>query len=187
MEILQSELLEDLKYRTHRVIAAAEMQFQPLPLSILHFKPSPSRWSIVECLEHLNLYGDHYLPAIRKALLKAGPASASAVFRSGWLGEYFSGLMLGKNGQILKFTSPKSKNPLFTKVPEYVIERFLDQQRQYLACLEESLHVNLGRVRVPISIAPWIRIKLGDTLRFCIYHNERHIRQAERVWREANS
>ena len=187
MKILQNELLEDLRYRTHRVIAAVEMQFQPLPLSILHFKPSPSRWSIVECLEHLNLYGDHYLPAIRKALGKAGPAHGTTMFRSGWLGEFFSSLMLGKNGQILRFTSPKSKNPLFTKVPEYVMDRFLDQQRQYLAFLAESEQVHLDRVRVPISIAPWIRIKLGDTLRFCIYHNERHIRQAEQVWREANS
>lgn len=185
MEIRQADLLEDLKFRTHRVIAAADMQFKSLPREILHFKPSPSQWSILECLEHLNLYGDYYLPAIGQALQKGKPLGDVVNYKSGWLGEYFSDLMLGKNGRIWKFTTSKSKNPLFTKLPDYVIDRFLEQQKQYLDFLQEAEHIHLGQVRVPISIAPWIRIKLGDTLRFCIYHNERHINQAERVWREA--
>lgn len=187
MKILQSELIEDLKLRTHRAIAAADMEFKSLPLSTLHFKPSPAQWSILECLEHLNLYGDYYLPAIKKALQKAEPLKDASEFCSGWLGGYFSALMLGKNGQILKLTAPRSKNPLFTKVPEYVIDRFLEQQNQYLSFLSEAQNVNLGNVRVPISIAPWLRFKLGDTLRFCIYHNERHINQAERVLRESQN
>lgn len=185
MKIRQADLLEDLKFRTHRVIAAADMQFKSLPGETLHFKPTPSQWSILECLEHLNLYGDYYLPVIRKALQKGKPLGDVINYKSGWLGEYFADLMLGKNGRIWKFTTSKSKNPLFTKLPDYVIDRFLDQQKQYLEFLQAAEDINLGQVRVPISIAPWIRIQLGDALRFCIYHNERHINQAERVWREA--
>ena len=46
---------------------------------------------------------------------------------------------------------------------------------------------NLNNIRIPISINKWIKIKLGDTFRFVIYHNERHIQQAKRVLKETNS
>ena len=43
-----------------------------------------------------------------------------------------------------------------------------------------------NKTRIPISINKWIKIKLGDTFRFVIYHNERHIQQAKRVLKETN-
>lgn len=185
MVIRQSELLSDLKHRTHGIIATVERDFQALPVLALHYKPSPAQWSIVECLEHLNLYGDFYLPAIEKAISKGQPITSDTLFKSGWLGNYFANMMLGKNGKILKMTTPKNKNPLFMHVPDYVIERFLRQQNHYLKLLNDAEGVHTGRVTVPLSIASWLTFKLGDTLRFCIYHNQRHIAQAERVFQEA--
>ncbi|MEY4902729.1 MAG: hypothetical protein RLZZ292_544, partial [Bacteroidota bacterium] len=41
-------------------------------------------------------------------------------------------------------------------------------------------HASLGKVRVPVSITRFLKLKLGDTLRFVIYHNERHVQQALR-------
>ncbi|HEY1025633.1 MAG TPA: DinB family protein [Sphingobacteriaceae bacterium] len=185
MRIRQTDLLADLKHRTHQIIATVETDFQSLPVLALHYKPSPAQWSIVECLEHLNLYGDYYLPAIHTAISKSRPSGPDTVFKSGWLGNYFANLMLGKNGKILKMSTPKNKNPLFLKVPDTVITRFLGQQNEYLKLLDDAENIHTGTATVPLSIVSWISFKLGDTLRFCIYHNERHIAQAERVLREA--
>lgn len=34
------------------------------------------------------------------------------------------------------------------------------------------------KIRIPISINQLIKIRLGDSLRFVIYHNQRHFQQA---------
>ena len=38
--------------------------FKTLSLEKLNQKQDDSSWSVLECLEHLNLYGDFYLPEI---------------------------------------------------------------------------------------------------------------------------
>ena len=43
------------------------------------------------------------------------------------------------------------------------------------------MEIDLGKIKIPISIAPFVKIKLGDTLRFIVYHNERHIVQAQNI------
>ncbi len=72
------------------------------------------------------------------------------------------------------------KNPLNSHLDRKVLEEFVEQQDTLLDLLERSKKVNLNKVRVPISISRWIRLKLGDTFRFVIYHHLRHIRQIEK-------
>ena len=50
-----------------------------------------------------------------------------------------------------------------------------------LQLLAAAATVDLNQVRVPISIAPWIRLKLGDTFLFVTAHIERDLLQAERA------
>lgn len=40
---------------------------------------------------------------------------------------------------------------------------------------------DLGKIKTSISISKWIKLKLGDTFRVIIYHNERHIVQANKI------
>ena len=56
-----------------------------------------------------------------------------------------------------------------------------DQQEKLLILLEEAKQVNLNSIRIPISIAKFIKLKLGDVFMFLIAHNIRHVKQAERI------
>jgi hypothetical protein len=47
--------------------------------------------------------------------------------------------------------------------------------------LDKAKNVSLGKTKTGISISKLIKLKLGDTFRFVIYHNIRHIEQAKRV------
>jgi hypothetical protein len=58
---------------------------------------------------------------------------------------------------------------------------FARQLQTMLELLHLAAKTDLNKVRTSISISSLIRLKLGDTLRVVIYHNERHIRQAERA------
>ncbi|MDF2931835.1 MAG: hypothetical protein K0R36_1166 [Chryseobacterium sp.] len=62
-----------------------------------------------------------------------------------------------------------------------VLHEFITRQNQLMNLLNESKNVNLNKVKISISISKLIKLKLGDILRFVIYHNLRYIEQAKRI------
>jgi hypothetical protein len=50
-----------------------------------------------------------------------------------------------------------------------------------LNLLEQGKKVDLTRTRTSISISSLIKLRLGDTLRVVIYHNQRHLAQVRRI------
>ncbi|MBP6828383.1 MAG: DinB family protein, partial [Saprospiraceae bacterium] len=83
-----AQLLEHLTGQTEEFLRKAVSEWQMLPPEVLSAKPSPEKWSAAQCLEHLNIYGRHYLPEIEKAIGRAKQRSSrpSATFYPGWLG-----------------------------------------------------------------------------------------------------
>lgn len=181
MKILAEQLLQDLieQSRSHLnyVIALQDLHEDELNERVHH-----DSWSTLECIEHLNLYGHYYLPEMEKRM-QASNAQAIKQFKSGWLGNYFAESMLPKE-QLNKMKTFKSMNPIHSKLSKQVLSTFIDQQQKMLQLLSAAQSKNLESIRIPISINKWIKIKLGDTFRFVIYHNERHIQQAQRVLKQ---
>lgn len=171
-------LLADLIERTRQHLNAAE-HYKSLTDEQLNWRPAPEKWSVLECLEHLNLYGDFYLPEIQSRITKSR-FTAEKNFKSGMLGNYFAQSMLPKK-KLNKMKTFKDKNPLGSQLDKRTINRFIEQQKKMLVLLEKARKVSLNRTKTSISIPFPVRLKLGDTFRFVIYHNERHIAQAERV------
>ncbi|MFC4872581.1 DinB family protein [Negadavirga shengliensis] len=145
----------------------------------LNWRENPESWSILECIEHLNLYGNYYLPEITDALSRTKTKGESH-FKSGVLGNYFANSMLPKE-KLNKMKTFKDKNPLNSRLDRSVIDTFIDQQLQLINLLDRSRKVSLNKVKIGISIAKWLKLKLGDTFRFIINHNIRHIKQVERI------
>jgi hypothetical protein len=61
-----------------------------------------------------------------------------------------------------------------------VAATFIQQQETLLQYLKQAGKADLNRIRIPVSIAKFIKLNLGDVFQFLIAHNERHIRQAKR-------
>ena len=178
MRIETAILIADLTERTHETLREAESMSQ-LTSTQLNWKTDPGSWSILECIEHLNLYGNFYLPEIdlRISESRYGP---DQYFQSGLLGNFFAESMLPRE-KLKKMRTLKSKNPLGSKLDKNTITLFIQQQMEILELLERSQKVSLGRTRTAISITKLLKLRLGDTFRFVIYHNQRHIAQAQRV------
>lgn len=180
-----TQLLESLHQQTEQFFQKAVGEWQMLPPETLAVTPSTGQWSAAQCLEHLNIYGRYYLPAIEKAIQEAKRKGSSATgnFTSGWLGDYFAKLMRPKpDGHLkAKMKSPKNAVPSAHPDPRAMLAEFIDQQEKLLQLLTAAAAVNLNQVRIPISIAPWLRLKLGDTFLFLTAHIERHLLQADRA------
>jgi hypothetical protein len=172
-------LLDNLYQKTESFLEEAIREWQLLPAEQLNKQPAPNAWSAAQCLEHLNVYGRYYLPALKKAINNA-KKPPSPTYKSGWLGDYFYHLMLPNTEGALKskMKAPKNAVPPVELDSAAVIAEFIEQQEQLLQLLEQARVVNLASIRIPISLTKWIRLKLGDTFLFVIAHNERHILQA---------
>jgi hypothetical protein len=127
MKISRHELIDTLLQIMDRSSNAVQ-KFKNLSPEELNYKEASGRWSILECIEHLNLYGDYYLPEIEKEILKKGPDPKAELFKSGLLGNYFANLMQIRNGKITKMKSPADKNPINSSLSVTTLDRFLKQQ-----------------------------------------------------------
>ena len=148
--------------------------FEVLSVGQLQFK-NGDRWSILECLEHLNLYGDFYLVEIEKQIIANSRKNTSTKFKSGILGNYFANLMEVKEGKITKMKSPKDKNPSNKNLSITTINRFLKQQERLVSLLNQCRNIDLTKTKAAISLTNLVKLRLGDTLRFYCYHIERHV------------
>lgn len=176
MEALK--LINDLRKITLELIEEVE-KFKDLPLESLNWKNESDSWSILECLEHLNLYGDFYLPEIEKRMLQSS-LPETAAFNPGLLGNYFAKIMLPRE-PLNKMKTLSDKNPINSTLDGTCMDRFLLQQQKMLELLTIAKVKNLTKIKTSISISKWLRLRLGDTLRVVIFHNLRHIKQAKNV------
>jgi uncharacterized damage-inducible protein DinB len=163
------ELIDILEQEVEKHLQDAIRIFQNLtPESLL--KPSASGgWSIAQCLWHLNSYGEYYFPEIRKGLTKNYPFNPE--FKSSWLGNYL---------KMKKYKAFKDHTPAPALDAHEVVAKFIQQQEELLDLLKLARHTDLNKVRIPISISRWLKLKLGDVFQFIIAHNERHLHQAKR-------
>ncbi|WP_026905449.1 DinB family protein [Pedobacter glucosidilyticus] len=176
---MQSEkLTQTLLEQTRQIINQAE-KLKLYDLNKLTWKENKTSWSILECLEHLNLYGDFYLPQI-ESKIENSTTKADIVFKSGILGNYFAKSMLPKE-KLNKMETFKDKNPLNANLDKTVINKFINQQIKLLDLLNQSRNVSLNKVKIQTSISSLIKLKLGDTFQFLINHIIRHLKQIDRI------
>jgi uncharacterized damage-inducible protein DinB len=186
MPTFQSKaLLAELEATLRGEMEEAE-RFRDYTESELKQRPADGGWSIVEVLFHLNYYAGFYTEAIEKAIDKNADRPSTEHFSSGWLGNYFTNIIgpPDENGQLkMKMKSPPDAvPPLGSELdPQQELDKYLAHQRKLLKLLHQARSRNLGTIRVPISISRWIRLKLGDTFRFVIAHQQRHHQQILRI------
>lgn len=178
MKTNTDQLIKELIATTNQNLRFATT-LQSKPKYQLHWRELPERWNILECLEHLNLYGDYYLPEIEKCI-ENSKSKRQFLFKSGILGNYFANSMLVKP-KPNKMKTFKNKNPLNYNLNELCIDRFIEQQQKLLALLNKAQTIDLNREKIPISISKWIKLNLGDTFRFIVNHNIRHLNQIENI------
>lgn len=144
----------------------------------LNFRIDPNSWTVLECIEHLNIYGNYYLPEIEKSIQQANPKDK--IFKSGLLGNYFVSI-IKPNGKLNKFKTPKLYDPLGANLDLSTVDTFITHQYKLIHLLNNARNVSLVKTKNSISISKYIKLRLGDTFRFVCYHNQRHLDQVENI------
>ncbi len=178
-------LLDQLQQQVKGILEQVEGKLAHLPAPVLQLPPAQGKWSAIQCLEHLNTYSRFYLPQLARAIENGYTAQQHATlsFKSSWLGNMFTNMMQPKpDGSLsMRMQAPKNARPDTNLDAARVMQEFISNQHQLLLLLQQADRVNLQRLRVPTSLSKWVKLSLGDTFRFLIAHEDRHVLQALRA------
>lgn len=180
-KINSHSLLDQLQSDVREIILQATALSQK-DRHLLEQQPSNDKWSVAQVLEHLNFYSSFYIPAIEKKLHLHQSVSQTQ-FSPGWLGNYFTKLMKPAAGNriVKKMKSPQNALPSAQPDTGKMLEEFLQHQHQLLNLLQIAKSASLDTIRIPTSLSKLIQLKLGDTFRFFIAHEQRHFLQIRNI------
>lgn len=141
----------------------------------------PDRWSVAECVEHLNLTGRAYLPVIRDALEEGGRIGGAAPGRYrrdpvGWLLWKTMGPPVRH-----RVRTPAAFVPAVAGSVEELVAEFDRLQAEQISLTAAADGLPLGKVRVRSPFEQRVRYNLFSCLSILPRHQHRHLWQAERV------
>ena len=147
-------------------------------------RPTHARWSIAECVGHLNLTAEAYLPLLRDALERARRLSGSAPKRYrrdpvGWILWRTQGPPVRHRLKTIAQFVPRSSQPRAELLAEF--ERL---QQAQISCVGEANGLRLAQVWIRSPFDPRIRYNTYSCLTILPRHQHRHLWQAEQVWTE---
>lgn len=174
---ISNALLDDLMADTRQILLAAN-KLEHIDREILQKQPAAGRWSVAQVLEHLNFYSRFYIKAIEEKLHR-NQTTPKEYFTAGWFGDYFTKMMkpTADNQVKSKMKALKSATPPPQTDGQAALAQFISDQHLLLNLLQIAKSADLVKLRVPTSIKKIITLKLGDTFRFFIAHEQRHMLQ----------
>ena len=172
-----SELLVSLD---HQVVECREL-CDPLSDDQLKWKPDPRSWSILECFDHLRVTGSLYYPRLEEAIERAREHGREETkpYRPGW----FARKMIRFVGveSKTKLKAPRVFRPSSVEPDRSILDQFFEQEVELLGLIRRADGVELNRVKFASPVTRLIRFSIGEGFALMVAHQERHLRQAQRI------
>ncbi|MEL7341094.1 MAG: DinB family protein, partial [Bacteroidota bacterium] len=150
------------------------------------WKPNPKSWSIAQCLDHLITTNELYFPIFDG--LKTGTVPSNFFARFGIMSGYFGRLLRRTLGPdvVRKAKSPANFQPSQSDLGGDIVSRFLAHQEVLLQAYADLPNQDLSQIIMISPAASFVTYSIEDALHILAGHEERHLRQAQRVMQEAN-
>jgi hypothetical protein len=180
----------DLQSRLTTVLDTVTREFVPLTEEQLRWKPGPDRWSIVECLQHLNLAERYYIRNMQHKVEKLGliqTTPTDQTLQSDWVGK---AMLYAVNPEVkIKLPAPGIVRPRSAAdlVPTEVMAQFLELQNLLRTLLDKAVFLDWNQDKVMTLFGNWLKMRVGDAFLMLVAHTERHMKQAMRVKAEMGS
>lgn len=175
--------LQSVVTAANNVANEARTTFGHLTPSQLNWKPSPERWSVAQCFEHLLTSNKGYLPIVDNVL--------AGYRRTFWqsmpvLPGLMGGLLIKSMdpASTRKVKAPKRFQPARSDISGSVINDFVEQQKQMVEKMKSTQHLALEKIVISSPVTPVVTYNLMDAYRLIVVHEQRHFQQAKRVTEE---
>ena len=178
-----SQIVRELEQSEAKLTKLSEK----IPDAVWAQRNDEARWSVSECIAHLNLTSEAYIPLIRRALEEARQLpEARGSYKRDMLGAIFGGLV-GPLMRVGKFRFgrvpttagfvPRGQQPKNVSVAEF--RRLQDELSRLV---READGKAIDQVQITSPFGGKIRYNCYSAFVMIPRHQMRHLEQAEEVW-----
>jgi hypothetical protein len=157
---------------------------QVAPFSVWPVRPDPNRWSIADCVEHLNRTASAFLPLLRAGLEQAEadrrPDRSYRRDPMGWL----LSVIMPPPVRFARVKTTSDFEPSGNVEPAELVRTFERLQDEQIAYLRAADGLPLNRIRIRSPFDARTQYNAYSCLVILPRHQHRHLWQAERVAEE---
>jgi hypothetical protein len=173
--------LDVLIQHAKSIAGEARASFAGLSAAQLNWKPSPERWSIAQCFDHLITSNKGYFPIIES--VRDGKKQTRFLERLPVL-PGLAGKLLIKSldpASARKIRAPRKFEPAQSEISAGIIDDFVAQQQQVIEGMKSTSHLDLEKIVITSPAVSFVAYSLMDGYRIIVTHEKRHLQQAQRV------
>jgi len=159
----------------------AEALVDSLGAEQLTQRPDPGKWSIAECLAHLNITANVVQPLIAMAIQRGKNAKrfGTGPFPLGFRGKML--IWIATPPPKFRIRAPQSVAPPVTIAnPTQLLPEFLTLQDEWQRLWNGAEGLDMGRINIGRRLSPFY-CHLSAVFPWMMAHQQRHLLQAEKV------
>lgn len=170
----------------HAILEDADKLCSGLDAGQLLWSPEPGRWSITQCLDHLNVVAQRLHPVLNARISEGQERGMTAPgpFRHSMLGNFF--IRMVEPPYKMKVPVPidlvEKEEP---KDPQEVLAAFHRLKDEMFAMLVRADGLDLKAITINSPFRRPLRLSLGQWFGFIAAHDRRHLWQAWNVRRDS--
>jgi hypothetical protein len=178
----EPDTLQDLEKELNDATHRAWTLVQSTDGRLFTVRPNPSSWSAAECLSHLSLSSEMFLPVLQTAVTDAktrGLTPPKHAPKMDLIGRVLRWFLEPPIRQRLK-TSARFV-PRSVRAKAEAFGEFAALQSKLAELLTSARSIDLNRVKIKSPFDKRIRLNLYSAFRILIAHQRRHLWQAEQA------
>lgn len=147
----------------------------------INWRPSPTAWSVAQCLAHLGQMNSVLTAALRTAVRQASKNSVMPrrPIQPGWFGRWFISQMEAPPRRKMK--TPRQGIPEAHKNGEEILRAFMAAHDELRSLIHDARDLDLNRIRFRNPFIGLLRYSVGTALLVIGAHDRRHLWQASQV------
>ena len=167
--------------RISRLPAALDQLLDGVTPEQASWRPEPNRWSIADCIDHLNITNASYIESLGVAIpaARAAGRTGTGPFRYNWLNRWFINNLPPPPRR--SFPAPKRFRPSREHDLAALVADYKRHKSELAELAAAASGLNLAGVKVPSPASKLIRISIGAVFEIMDVHDRRHLWQAEQV------
>lgn len=166
--------LVSLQTQVAEILEQTQNLCEELSEEAFNWRPA-FRWSVGQCLVHLNLTTQEMLKGLEGSLpLLRIPAGGPPQYPA-W--ERFL-LTLEEPPPRIRIPTLSGLKPAQQHSKTQVLAEFVELRHHFIELGKQSQGLDWGKNKVPFPLLPTLKVSWGSALAFCLAHDRRHLYQA---------
>ena len=166
-----------------RVTTEAKSFFGNLSSAQLNWKPSPDKWSIAQCLDHLIVSNSTYYPQLNE--VTSGAHKNSFYQNLKFVSQFFGNYLIKETGPVVAkpMKSPPAFIPSQSEIAASIVSDFEKHQSEFSQLVQQLSKTDLNNTVISSPALGIITYNLTDLLTILVGHEQRHLNQAKNILR----